>query len=621
MPDRLLQSLVHTVRRDAAADAGDAELLQRFVATRDAAAFELLVWRHGAMVEAVCRRVLGRSAEVEDAFQATFLALLKQARSIRKHTSVAGWLHCVALRVARRARYTASRRRRREEAGARPDSIASTATEPDTGPLVHEAIEGLPARFRLPLVLCHLEGRSVDEAARLLGAPRGTVLSRLARGRERLRRELLRRGVVPAVAGLALAESESTVSAALVAAAMHTINHGVAGPIAGLAQGAIRDMMLTKIKMTAGAVLAFGLLGVGTIFVAQPAATAGPDDKPGLVDPKTGQKLAPDLDGLQGKWIVTSLHADGKEKEEANFSTLTFHGDNMLLKKRPDHDGDEYKIRFDLSASPARIDFTKGGHTSPGIFELNGDKLRICLREKGGERPSEFVSERGSNLTLIELRRDKPAGGRRAVDGKVEDIVKLRDELVKVRGELVAERARAEKAEHDLKQALDRAATAEAVAKLNQQKAEEALKEAQAALDEYRRAAEKGKPEKKKEPDFDMVFLISQHWFLYIKSDGSGFVGIGYKPTSGIAKRVTFPAGTLDIAEARRLIENGMRVSGSGSNGFEVQLRTGKDKLTRGHISDTKITGPLFEAAFKKCDDPAMLKRLLAEEPLNLSGN
>src|ERR1044071_2049125 len=100
MADRLLQSLVHPVRRDAAAGADDAELLQRFVTSRDATAFELLVWRHGAMVESVCRRALGGAAEVEDAFQATFVALLKQAKSIRQQTSVAGWLTRVALRIA-----------------------------------------------------------------------------------------------------------------------------------------------------------------------------------------------------------------------------------------------------------------------------------------------------------------------------------------------------------------------------------------------------------------------------------------------------------------------------------------------------------------------------------------
>src|SRR5262249_47756410 len=109
---------------------------------------------------------------------------------------------------------------------------------------------------------------------------RGTVLSRLARGRERLRRELVRRGVVPAIAALALAESESTVSAALVTAAMHTINHGAAGPVAGLAQGVIREMTLTQIETTACTLLAVGVIGMGTWFVAGPGAQAGSEEPP-----------------------------------------------------------------------------------------------------------------------------------------------------------------------------------------------------------------------------------------------------------------------------------------------------------------------------------------------------
>src|SRR5262249_19253582 len=165
----------------------------------------------------------------------------------------------------------------------------------------------------------------------------------------------------------------------------------------------------------------------------------------------------------------------------------------------------------------------KGGRTSLGIFELNGDKLRICFREKGGERPSEFASEKGSNLVLIELRRDKPAGGRRAGDGKVEEIIKLREEPGKGRREPVAERARADKVEQELKIAIARAQAAEVSALADRKKAEEAglaeqvarieaehqrkkaelaliraeaaRKEAEAALERYRKATEKAKEE------------------------------------------------------------------------------------------------------------------------------
>src|SRR5258708_38272261 len=115
MTERRLESLVDEIHR-AAVDAtavSDGELLGRFLQARDPAAFELVVWRHGAMVQAVCRRILGRSADVDDAFQATFLVLLRQAKSIRRRESLAGWLHGVAYRVAQRCRRANAARWRR----------------------------------------------------------------------------------------------------------------------------------------------------------------------------------------------------------------------------------------------------------------------------------------------------------------------------------------------------------------------------------------------------------------------------------------------------------------------------------------------------------------------------
>jgi RNA polymerase sigma factor (sigma-70 family) len=516
MPDRVLQSLVHAVRHSAAADAGDAELLQRYVASRDAAAFELLVWRHGAMVEAVCRRVLGNSPEVDDAFQATFLALLKQARSIRTQTSVAGWLHRVALRIAKRARHSAARRRSREEASAKPDLLHGAASDPDFGPLLHEEIDRLPPRFRLPLVLCHLQGRSVEEAARLLGVPRGTVLSRLARGRDRLRLSLLRRGVVPAVAAVALAESESTVSAALVAAAVRTINHGPAGPVAGLAHGVIRDMMLTKIKMTACLVLAIGAIGLGTALVSQPTAAAMPDDKPGLID-RLGtpeKKPAGDLDRMQGTWQLTSIQIYGVQKK-SEVGALEIKGDRMILKKRGDEKFSEMRIKLSPASAPPAIDMIDGTETMPGIYQIKGDTLRLCVRERGDERPTEFRS--ADHVVLMELSRPgkqppKAEGPKsenlaRALQDQIvamqQQLAAERDRLAVVQKQLEAERDRSKKIELELKkmtvQAQQAAADAESqrkVADLLRAEAQDALKRAQDALELFRKSTEKSKPAK-----------------------------------------------------------------------------------------------------------------------------
>src|SRR5262249_1365227 len=161
-------------------------LLQRWLARRDEAAFELLLWRHGPMVLALCRRLLRHAQDAEDAFQATFLTLVRKAGSIANREALAAWLYKVAYRVALRARAAAATR-----AALPITSMDLPAAEPaqdllwrDLRPVLDEEVSRLPARFRGPFVLCYLEGKTNEQAARELGCPLGTVLSRLSRGRE-----------------------------------------------------------------------------------------------------------------------------------------------------------------------------------------------------------------------------------------------------------------------------------------------------------------------------------------------------------------------------------------------------------------------------------------------------
>jgi RNA polymerase sigma-70 factor (ECF subfamily) len=155
----------------------DAELVGRFLARRDEEAFAALLRRHGPLVWGVCRRVLGREHDVEDAFQATFLILARQAASIRRRSSLRCWLHGVALRVALRAK--ASARKRRQEP---PVDLPSRNGDPvdaacagELASVLDAEVRRLPERYRLPLVLCYLLGRTNEEAARELGWPKGTV--------------------------------------------------------------------------------------------------------------------------------------------------------------------------------------------------------------------------------------------------------------------------------------------------------------------------------------------------------------------------------------------------------------------------------------------------------------
>ena len=181
----------------------DGQLLERFATDRGEAAelaFAVLVERHGPMVLRVCRSAFGDALEVEDAFQATFLVLVRKARGLWVRDSLGPWLHQVAFRTASRARLRRRSPAKHEEHAAATRPEAHTVKSDDLGGLLHEEIEKLPERFRAPLVLCDLEGCSHEQAARHLGWPVGTVKSRQARGREKLRDRLRRRGLVPNVA-------------------------------------------------------------------------------------------------------------------------------------------------------------------------------------------------------------------------------------------------------------------------------------------------------------------------------------------------------------------------------------------------------------------------------------
>ena len=190
----------------------DGELLDRYTARRaesaEAAAaaemaFAALVDRHGPMVWGVCRRVLGDTHEAEDAFQATFLVLVRKAGSVRVDGSLGRWLYGVAHRVALRARSEAERR------GSRIDRVPPRSSDDPAGEVelsdlrdaMSEELDRLPAKYRCPIELCHLQGMTYDQAARQLDWPVATVKSRLTEGRLRLRQRLARRGLAPARRG------------------------------------------------------------------------------------------------------------------------------------------------------------------------------------------------------------------------------------------------------------------------------------------------------------------------------------------------------------------------------------------------------------------------------------
>ena len=228
------------------------------------------------MILGVCRRVLSNDADVEDAFQAAFLLLVRKAAAIRRHGSVAAWLYQVAHRVALRARQRAAKRGARETGGV--ERLAADTPDDalwrDVRPVLDDEISRLPAKYRVPFVRCYLEGCTNEEAAAELGCPVGTIHSRLAWTRERLRSRLLRRGVTLTAAGLTVllanraapaavapALAETTLHAAFAYAAHPAAVSGVSAGAAALAKGELRTMFLAKLKVGAAVVLTLVVCG------------------------------------------------------------------------------------------------------------------------------------------------------------------------------------------------------------------------------------------------------------------------------------------------------------------------------------------------------------------------
>ena len=273
----------------------DTELLERFAARRNPddpaaeLAFATLLARHGAMVMRVCRAALHDQHEAEDAFQATFLVLAIKAPSIKRSDSLAAWLHGVALRVSANARSRALRRQRHERRFAemmtqkKGSDGDHRALSPESEGILHEEIGRLPKRFRAAVVMCYLEGQTHEMAAEQLGCPVGTIKSRLATAREKLRRQLTRRGVAPAnslaglpgsvgIAGpgafLSSALSSGIVEATLRGAlrilpGQTTLTGIVSTEAVALAQGAMRTMAIAKLSLIAAAVMVSGLAVTG----------------------------------------------------------------------------------------------------------------------------------------------------------------------------------------------------------------------------------------------------------------------------------------------------------------------------------------------------------------------
>jgi RNA polymerase sigma factor (sigma-70 family) len=317
----------------------DGQLLGYFVEQRNEAAFEALVRRHGPMVMGICRRVLHSRHDAEDAFQATFLVLFRKAASVMPREMVANWLYGVAHQTAVRARSSNAARRQREKTLA---LTARTETAPrecrdDLQPVLDQELSRLPDKYRIPVVLCDLEGNTRKEAARQLGWPEGSVSSRLARARAILARRLTRRGVTLSAAALteliSVKAASACVPGALVvatvkAASLLTAGHMeptglISTRVVALADQVSRIMFITKLKGITGVLLVIGMaIGVPCIGLvllnhrpavgheAKKASQARAVQRSALSAPQP--KLRATLEGGERDGTAVAISGDGK---------------------------------------------------------------------------------------------------------------------------------------------------------------------------------------------------------------------------------------------------------------------------------------------------------------------
>jgi RNA polymerase sigma factor (sigma-70 family) len=277
------------------AERTDAQLLDTFIDRREPAALEVLVCRHAPMVWGVCRRILGHQQDAEDAFQATFLVLVRKAASVRPRELLGNWLYGVARQTALKARSAAAKRRARErQVTQMPEpAVVEQGLWNDARPLLDQELSHLPDHYRIVLILCDLEGKTRQEAARQLGLPEGTVASRLARARVLLARRLARQGLAvsgPTLAGvLAQQAASASVPASVLTSTLEAVTLVAAGQavagvvtlkVAALTDRVLLAMSLNRLlKVTVVLLLVAALGGAGGLLY-QAQATHSHQDRP-----------------------------------------------------------------------------------------------------------------------------------------------------------------------------------------------------------------------------------------------------------------------------------------------------------------------------------------------------
>jgi RNA polymerase sigma factor (sigma-70 family) len=422
----------------------DGQLLEEYISRRDEAAFAALVRRHGPMVWGVCRRVLHNHHDAEDAFQASFLVLVRKAALIVPRARVANWLYGVAHQTALKVRATAAARKWRERQMAKMPEAAVSDQElwRDLQPLLDEELSRLPHKYRAVVVLCDLEGKTRKDAARQLDCPEGTVAGRLARARTMLAKRLARRGLAVWGGALAAMLSQRAASAFVPTSVMSsTINAAsvfgsgqaaatgaISVKVGALTEGVLKSMFFTKLKIVMVVLVLTALTASAALIYPTRAAdlptaqtaTENADMHKRPVSVKKDEKPKPDKDRLQGTWKIVSNVDDGNEqtgsREEVGNWTVKDTTIRVTTQPKDMKAGttiEWFRFKLDETTKPRSIDlvewareFNDGDECSQGVYSITGDTLRVCVSLKKGKRPKAIESTKGSSCILWTLKRE-----------------------------------------------------------------------------------------------------------------------------------------------------------------------------------------------------------------------
>lgn len=399
--ERIIEHLRRLTLHDAGI--GDGRLLERFTLHKDEAAFEALVRRHGPMVLGVCRRIVGNYHDAEDAFQATFLVLVRKSASVTPKETIANWLYGVAFRTALKAKTQNAKRHARDQRAAR---LSSAPAGPHDFPgelqsVLDQELNRLSEKHRAAFVLCDLEGKTHKEAARQLGCPEGTLSVRLMRAKKLLAKRLSGRGFGPSVGSLSILASAdaasasvpptlmtSTVKAATVFAAGQVATGLISAEVTALTQGVLNAMLLTKLKIASAIIMVAGIAGLGIHPLIEVLRAGGADDQTAIKQVAQAAdavaKRVTDFEKIQGSWQVIALQRkeDFADNNEIKEMKTVFKG-NAVTFFEGGKIKDQFTFVLDSTKSPRAIDLTKPSEgnvtTVQAIYQVHDDDDTLAL--------------------------------------------------------------------------------------------------------------------------------------------------------------------------------------------------------------------------------------------------